>query len=80
MSDFIKENGGIITLLGIAALGIAGYIEWRISSNVESTLDSQGVVTVSRMQQAEKDIADLEKHDEKLDDKIDKIVDILLED
>ena len=76
---FISDNGGILVVLGVALALMAGYAEWRISVAVNAKFVEAGSVEPHRMDQAEDDIDDLEKEDEKLDVKIGKIIDILLE-
>lgn len=83
---FITENGGPIALVVILLGGIAGYIELRLPSDadIQAKVDAKfveaGAVPPHRMDQAEKDIGELKDEDEKLDVKIGKIIDILLED
>jgi hypothetical protein len=83
--SWIKDNGGPL-VVGAVALGvIGGYIELRLPSDaeVQAMVDAKfiaaGSVAPHRMDQAEKDIGDLESEDDKLDVKIGKIIDILLE-
>ncbi len=78
--SFFKDNGGVLTVLGVVALLMAGYAEWRISVAVTAKFEAEAQVEPHRMDQAEKDIDDLESEDDKLDVKIGKIIDILLED
>ena len=83
--SFIKDNGGPITLVVLLLGAIAGYIELRLPSDadIQARVDAKfvdaGAVAPHRMDQAEEDIDDLEAEDDKLDVKIGKIIDILLE-
>jgi hypothetical protein len=76
---FISENGGVLAVLGVVALMMAGYAEWRISVAVSDKFEAEAQVEPHRMDQAEEDIKELEAEDDKLDVKIGKIIDILLE-
>lgn len=87
MKDFIKDNGGILVLLGICFAIGAAYLEWRIESHVTSVVNTKGYITPAQIgvfkatQDALKeDVKKLESTDEKLDGKIERIVQILLED
>jgi hypothetical protein len=87
MKQFISENGGIITLL-IILMGLGGaYLEWRIDEATTSQLNAAGLVTPEQLEAARRDIDrnaedvdKLESADERFEGKIDRIVDILLED
>ena len=76
---FINENGGILAVLTVMFALMAGYAEWRISVAVSNKFTEAGAVAPHRMDQAEKDIDELKSEDDKLDVKIGKIIDILLE-
>ncbi len=84
--NFIKENGGVIVLIGALLGGIAGYIELRLPSDadiqakIDKAFTDAGSVAPHRMDQAEEDIGELQEEDKRFDDKIDRIIDILLED
>ena len=80
MKDWISANGGILTVLGVAIVLLGAYAEWRIAVAVDQKFTDAGSVAPHRMDQAEEDIKDLEAADSKLDDKISRIIDILLED
>lgn len=77
--NWVKENGGIVTLVGVVAVGLGLYAEWRIAVAVDDAFQEAGSVAPHRMDQAEKDIGELKSADDKLDDKITRIIDILLE-
>ena len=85
MSDFIDSANGKLTLLAIVLGAIAGYIELRLPSDadiqqkVDDKFVAAGSVPPHRMDRAEEKIDNLEATDEKLDGKIDRIVEILLE-
>jgi hypothetical protein len=79
VKNFIGENGGILAVLGICAVIGGAYIEWRIAVNVSDTFEAASQVEPHRMDRAEEDIVKLEATDEKLDGKIERIVQILLE-
>ena len=77
--NFIKENGGVLAVLGVAVVLLGAYAEWRISVAVDTKFVEAGSVAPHRMDQAEEDIDKLEVEDQRFDDKIDRIIEILLE-
>jgi len=94
MPNFIKDNGGILVLL-VFVVGIgAAYLEWRVAENTEAAVNDAGGVTPDQLAEVQsqvkevrsmaerndEDIDKLEDNDKRFDDKIDRIVDILLED
>lgn len=76
---FIKDNGGVLAVLGVAMVLLGAYAEWRIAIAVDAKFVEAGSVAPHRMDQAEEDINKLETQDERFDDKIDRIIEILLE-
>ncbi len=77
--NFIRDNGGILAVLTVLIVVLSAYQEWRINVAVNKAFTDAGSVAPHRMDQAEEDIDDLEAEDDKLDDKITRIIDILLE-
>lgn len=81
MINVIKEYWAQIVVAGlILGAGSAAYVEWRIQSNVTKAVTAAGLVDPAAVDANTESIADLEKVDDKLDSKIERIVDILLED
>ena len=87
MRDFIKDNGGVITLLIIALAIGAAYLDWRINSLVTETVNTAGYITPEQIEVfkvnqmgLKEDIGELKETADKLDGKIERIVQILLED
>lgn len=80
MKDFIQDNGGMLSVLAVFAILGAGYLEWRIAVNVDAKFIAAGTVAPHRVEMIENDIDDLEAEDTKMYNKIERIVDILLED
>ena len=87
MRDFIKDNGGVITLLIIALAIGAAYLDWRINSLVTETVNTAGYTTPEQIEVfkvnqmgLKEDIGELKETADKLDGKIERIVQILLED
>ena len=81
MWQTIKDNWAQVTVLGAVVVILAGaYMEWRIATNVSAGLAAAGIVPESDIVAIEEDIDDLEKADVRMDSKIERIVDILLED
>jgi len=54
-------------------------LEWRIAVNVDAKFVAAGSVAPHRVSAIEEDVDDLEAEDVKLDNKIERIVGILLE-
>lgn len=86
MNKFISENGGILAVLAVCFVIGAAYLEWRIKENATAVINASGSVTPAQLDAALKDIAEnaedigkLESADERFEGKIDRIVDILLE-
>ena len=78
--SFIKDNGGPVALAVLGAAVIAGYIELRLPSDAElKTLVDNKFVEAGNVPAAEKEITDLHAEDVKQYDKIERIVQILLE-
>ena len=77
---WIKEYWGQITVIVIilGALGSA-WTEWRIMANVSAAFTEAGLVDPADVKANTESIEDLEKSQDKLDNKIERIVDILLE-
>lgn len=77
--SFIKDNGGLLAVLGVCFVIGAGYLEWRIDVNQRSQLAEAELAKPSDVAANTESIEDLEKADERMDGKIERIVDILLE-
>lgn len=87
MKQFISENGGMLTVIGIGLALLAGYGEWRISANISAELKAQDTVSASDLvsltvnqQSIQDDIGELKGNDDRLNGKMDQIITILLED
>ena len=80
---FIQNNGGTITVAAVVLAIVAGYMEWRVSVIVGAEMDAVGLVSTDRVTSIEKDMAETrETHaadSTRMDGKIERIVDILLE-
>ena len=85
--SFIKDNGGPL-VIGAAVLAIVGgYIELRLPNAVndavkaatDEKIEAINAVSPDRMKAAEENIQELKHADDKFDDKITRIIDILLE-
>lgn len=83
MLSFIKDNGGVLAILALVAVLLGAYAEWRIAEKVDERiqgkLDAIAAVSPDRMKAAEDRITRTEEADDKMDDKITRIIDILLE-
>lgn len=84
--SFLQDNGGPIALIVVMLGAIAGYIELRLPSEadldarVAAAFTNAGNVRPHRVDAIEEDVEELEEEDKKLDNKIERIVGILLED
>jgi multidrug efflux pump subunit AcrA (membrane-fusion protein) len=87
MNKFVSENGGILAVLAVCAVIGGAYIEWRIDVNVTSKVNAQGAITPdqlalvsSKLEGIKEDVSKLEGDNDRLEDKIDQVIGILLED
>jgi hypothetical protein len=87
MWEQIKQLKEVLALMAgavVVIISMGGLLmDWRISVLVKDAIDdkfvAEGHVSPYRMDKVEEDINDLEKNDEKLDNKIERVVGILLE-
>ena len=80
MWDSIKDNWAQITVLGVILMTACGaFVEYRIGKNVDEAFKAADMINPADVAANTESIEDLEKESEKLDDKIERIVDILLE-
>jgi hypothetical protein len=84
MISFIRDNGGPLVIAGIALAIGAAYLEWRIDEITEMKLAAAGIVSLDRIDAIESEVEDTqEQHQidaDRIDRKIEKVVDVLLED
>ncbi len=89
--SFIKENGGPLVIGAVVLTLLAGYVELRAPQMIGTEMDSRGLVSTETVNNIEnnisavaKDVAEQkETHNrdaDRMDGKIERIVDILLED
>lgn len=85
--SWVKENGGPL-VVGAACLGIvAGYIELRlpgvvgaeVKAQTDEKIEAIHSVSPDKIQSMEGDIADNKDYIRRTEDKLERIVDILLE-
>jgi hypothetical protein len=90
--SFIKDNGGPL-VVGAAVVAICGvYFELRLAAELPDAVAGQtsGIPSSDKIEAIEGDVADLkanlktesearQHYDDKMDDKITRIIDILLE-
>lgn len=81
--NWIKDN---LAVLGIVAAFCVGYVEYRVKENTEDALGTVAFVKPSELQALSREIdanaeriANNKEAGDKLDSKIERIVDILLE-
>ena len=81
--SWVKDNGGAIAVAAVALAIGAAYLEWRISVAVTGEIEAVGLISPATIDAMKDDIADQkETHNrdsERMDGKIERIVDILLE-
>jgi hypothetical protein len=81
--SFVKDNGGMLAVLGVALVVLSAFADWRISIKVEEALANKGFATSDKITDIQGDLAEqkvVHKEDrDRLDGKIERIVDILLE-
>lgn len=73
----IKENWLFFVVI---AAGLVGYMEIRLHNIAQAEFDGLDIPSADKIEAIESDIIDLEKADDRMDGKIERIVDILLED
>jgi cell division protein FtsB len=85
--DFINANGGMLSVIAVAVGLLAAYGEWRISANIAAELEAQDTLSASdmkvyeaRQEAIKEDVEELKDNDDRINGKLDRIVDILLED
>ncbi len=76
---FIQDNGGLLAVGAVAMILLGAYAEWRIDRAVSDALASAGIVPEAKIEAMEGDIADNKEYIRKTEDKVERIVDILLE-
>lgn len=73
VKDFAWAGGILLAIM-------AGYLEWRIDKITSDKIDSVEIVSPERIRSMEGDIADNKEYIRKTEDKVERIVNILLED
>lgn len=77
--SWVRDNGGPLVVAG-AALTIGGLIlEWRIDSITAEKVGAVEVIPLATIEAMQDDIADNKDYIRKTEDKVERIVDILLE-
>ena len=80
MWQTIKDNWSQITVIGaILIVGGAAYLDYRITSIVDAKFTTAGFASPSEVEKNAEDIDDIEVFQVRLETKIDRIIDILLE-
>jgi len=83
--SFVKDNGGPLAVIAVVGALIIGYIELRLPSEAEldAMVDSRfvaaGNVPPHRMDRAEEKITDLEGEDDRIEGKLERMAQILME-
>lgn len=73
VKDFAWAGGILLAIM-------AGYLEWRIDKITSDKIGSVEIVSPERIRSMEGDIADNKEYIRKTEDKVERIVNILLED
>ena len=77
--NWIKENGGLIGLIGIASVAVGVFAELRIRQHLDSmSIPSDDRISAFEEKLNEQKVVHKEDRD-RMDSKIERIVDILLE-
>jgi len=80
MWDAIKGNWAQVVVASGMLLGVgAGYMEWRINVAVTNKFKDENIVSASEVDANKTAIVNLEKNVDKIDNKIERVVQILLE-
>jgi hypothetical protein len=83
--SFVKDNGGPLAVIAVVGALIIGYIELRLPSEAEldAMVDARfvaaGNVPPHRMARAEEKITDLEGEDDRIEGKLERMAQILME-
>lgn len=81
--NFIKENGGPLVVGAVVIGFFVGYAELRLPAMVDEEMDSRGLISSGDFAALQDDLADqkvVHKEDrDRMDSKIERIIDILLE-
>lgn len=83
-----KEVLGLLTAVAVVLIAIGGFLmEWRIDVNVREKVNAQGAITpdqlelvVTKMEALKEDVSQIEGHANRLENKIDQMIGILLQD
>lgn len=79
--DAIKENWfAIVFVVSCLTAGGAAYTEWRIQEAVKGEVGAIPVISPEKLEAMQDDIADNKEYIRKTEDKVERIVNILLED
>lgn len=78
--NWIKENGGLIGLIGIASVAVGVFAELRIRQHLESMNIPSDVRIASLEEKLDEQKQTHREDRDRMDSKIERIVDILLED
>ena len=80
MWQTIKDNWSQITVLGAATIILGGaYLDYRIGEKIDAKLAAAGFASPTEVAKNAEDIDDIEVFQVRLETKIDRIIDILLE-
>jgi len=77
----IKDNWfAIVFVMGLLSAGGAAYTEWRIKEAVKGEFGGMKLVSPEKVDAMAEDIKDNKEYIRKTEDKVERIVNILLED
>lgn len=83
--NWIKDNGGVLAVMAVGAVVLGAYAEWRIDVAVSEKIDTVALQQISpdKITEIEGNIAETRQQhladSTRMDGKIERIVDILLE-
>lgn len=83
MTNFVKDNGGPLVVGAVVIGFFIGYAELRLPAMVDKEMEKRGLVSTGDMKQVQDDLVEQKevhnKDTEEWKRRVEKIVDILLE-
>ncbi len=80
MTNFIKDNGGLLAILGVMWVITLGFLEWRASVHATDALAAAGIVPQAKIIHMEDNIEDNEEDIKDLTTRWNNLVDAISRD